>query len=69
MLRRLEHFCSFHAMRKANGKIARFQAFQRFTTTGHALLRSALVEASPRLGALWLPDVAPLACVSHHEGW
>jgi hypothetical protein len=52
MLRRLEHFCSFHAMRKANGKITRFQAFQRLATLDHALLRSALAEAPPRLGAL-----------------
>jgi hypothetical protein len=52
MLRRLEHFCSFRAMRKANGKIARFQAFQRFGTLPRALLRSAPAKTPPRLGAL-----------------
>jgi hypothetical protein len=47
MLRRPEHFCSFHAMRKANRKIARFQAFQRLAAVRAALLRSAIAETPP----------------------
>jgi hypothetical protein len=47
MLRRLEHFCSFHAMRKANRKTTRFQAFRRFATLLPALLQSAAVAAPP----------------------
>jgi hypothetical protein len=52
MLRRLEHFCSFHATGAEIAKITGFQAFRRFAAVRYALLRSAVAKAPPRLGAL-----------------
>jgi hypothetical protein len=51
MLRRLEHFCSFHATGKENGKITGFQALRRFAAVRYALLRSVPAKDPPRLGA------------------
>src|SRR5580698_2250776 len=38
MLRRLEHFCSFHATGNENGKSSGFQGFPRFAAVRYALL-------------------------------